>query len=56
MELNITHHILQFQNWQVVKAPFASAKDWLTTQLYYSIGMEDAVYKERIHSKHGIIW
>jgi len=46
------HHILQFQNWQIAKAPFVSAEDWLTTQLYCSIGMGDEVSNEQIHSKH----
>lgn len=43
---------MQFQNWQMVKASFASAEGWLTTQLYYSTGTEDAEYKALIQSKH----
>lgn len=43
---------MEFQNWQMVKAPFASAEGLLTTQLYYSMGTEHAEYKALIQSKH----
>lgn len=46
--------LMQFQNWQMVKAPFASAEGWIATQLYYSKGSEDAEYKALIQRES--IW
>lgn len=46
---------MQFQNRQMVKAPFASAEGWITTQLYYSKGSEDAEYKALIQ-RESIWW